>query len=264
MAKALILHSFSYLNLGKTTVATCGCQNQIIWDFWAMLMLRCFSDFSVDLSEMPLFFWRWATWWLTVGMFGAPASDLESGTPQPSTGWMDFTQTCLSWTFSILRCLYWLIIGLYIIYIYIYDSCPQNHFHRFLPHYFCGWEPPHFAGVRDILRAVPFALGNQIIALRWAQPSPRWWFLISQILKTLNDLGQFIGAECSRMLQMCFLHVFLAKHHIPTSFFHRIGDCRRPLLRVRYSQGILRGLISDLARKLAGVAAGLEAESPTK
>ena len=56
MAKALILHSFSYLNLGKPTVATCGCQNQIIWDFWAMLMLRCFSDFSVDLSEMLLFF----------------------------------------------------------------------------------------------------------------------------------------------------------------------------------------------------------------
>jgi hypothetical protein len=69
------------------------------------------------------------------------------------------------------------------------------------------------------------------------------------------------AAECCRCV---FLHVFLAKHHIPTSFFHGIGDCRRPLLRVRYSQGILRGLISDLARKFAGVAAGLEAESPTK
>ena len=219
-----------------------------------------FGFLSRFVGDAP-FFWRWATWWLTVGMFGAPASDLESGTPQPSTGWMDFTQTCLSWTFSILRCLYWLIIGLYNI--YIYDSCPQNHFHRFLPHYFCGWEPPHFAGVRDILRAVPFALGNQIIALRWAQPSPRWWFLISQILKTEWSWPVY-WCRMQQNAADVFSPCLPRKTPHPTSFFHRIGDCRRPLLRVRYSQGIVRGLISDLARKLAGVAAGLEAESPTK
>lgn len=114
------------------------------------------------------------------------------------------------------------LINYWIVYIiYIYDSCPQNHFHRFLPHYFCGWEPPHFAGVRDILRAVPFTLANQIIALRWAQPSPRWWFLISQILKTLNDLGQFIGAECSRMLQMCFSPCLPRKTPHPHVIFPR-------------------------------------------
>ena len=82
-----------------------------------------FGFLSRFVGDAP-FFWLWATWWLTVGMFGAPASDLGSGTPQPSTGWMDFTQTCLSWTFSILRCLYWLIIGLYNIYIWFMSPKP--------------------------------------------------------------------------------------------------------------------------------------------